>query len=624
VSGSLSSFASPQPARPPGWLAPAAGGVPLAYYVATASAYGGLYEEGTFIAAARSLGVPHPPGAPITTLLSAFAALLPIGPLSFRVAVTSAVFASITLALFARALFFSLRGVGISARDPRGAALLALAASWFVAQTPLFFLQATRPNVFAVQFAIAMWVIDALVRFELSEPTDDRRTLYLGAFVQGLAFANHHVFALLMLAVAAPTLGRVFARRGFLGLMGHVAAPILGFSAYAYIPIRGALDPFINIGEANRLTRAFWVLNADPWWGPSELPEPRTLSRLSQGLGGGTTWVALTVVALAILGLMRASQAPSQRRFALLWLIALLVPLASVAWILEPKLLSDAWGALVPCALALSALASFGIALTLQSFARRVPELLSRSAVALCALGLGSLVWHADARGLAHFEAPDALDDLGRRSLPTRAVVLTRDTGSWFRHLGAEAEEQLRADVALVPLSVLHYPLMLESLSESDPELGTLLNQALRSPQLPARPVRALAELRPVLLELDRHVPSSLYPSLAPSGLYERALPLPLSPALALGEREGTLFDGLYARLAAHAQGHEFDARLAHTHLGKAIAATRRGETARALVQLRFGLSDTPHDTRMLQLRAALLSQSPLDDALSSWGEEPR
>jgi hypothetical protein len=620
VSGSLSSLASLQPLRPPRWLAPVAGGVPLATYVATASAHGGLYEEGTFIAAARSLGVPHPPGAPITTLLSAFAALLPVGPLSFRVAVTSAVFAALALGLFARSLFFTLRGVGVTMRDPRGPALLALAATWFVAQTPLFVQQATRPNVFAVQFALALWMIDALVRFELSEPTDDSRTLYLAAFVQGLAFANHHVFGLLMLSVAAPTLGRVFARRGFLGLMGHVAAPILGFSAYAYIPIRGAVDPFINIGEANRLTRAFWVLNADPWWGPSDLPEPDTLSRLSQGLGGGQRWVSLGVVALAIYGLVRASRAPSQRRFALLWLIALLIPMASSAWILEPKLLSDAWGALLPCALALTALATCGVGLTLQSLARRVPSVLPRGSLALCAGALLALAMHADARGLARFDAPDAFDDLARRNLPTRAVVLTREAGTWFRHLGSEAEERLRQDVTLVPLGVLRYPLMLESLSESDPELGTLLNAALATGKLPAQPLRQLAIMRPVLLELDRRVAPGVYGSLLPAGLFERVSAGPQASDDAALQRELSAFGKLYERLDAGTQDPETKPRLARTHLAKAIVASRRGERERALAHLRFGLVDAPRDPAMLQLRAALFSQSPLD-ATSLWRE---
>lgn len=622
MSGSLSSLTSPQPARPPGWLAPLAGGVPLAYYVATASAHGGLYEEGTFIAAARSLGVPHPPGAPITTLFSAFAALLPMGPLSFRVAVTSAVFAGLTLGLFARALFFTLRGVGVSTREPRGPALLALAAAWLVAQTPLFFHQATRPNVFAVQFALALLVIDALVRFELSEPTDDRRTLYLAAFVQGLAFANHHVFGLLMLAVAAPTLGRVFARRGFLGLMGHVAAPILGFSAYAYIPIRGALHPFINIGEANRLTRAFWVLSADPWWGPADLPEPHTWSRLREGIGGAHGSVFIALLALSLLGLVLSSRAPSQRRFALLWLIALLVPLMSIASIIKPKLLSDAWGALVPCALAMFALATCGVGLSLQSLARRRPVVLPRSALALSGLALLVLALHAEARGLSHFEASDALDDLARRNLPTRSVLLTREAGTWFRHLGAESEEHLRRDVSLVPLGVLGYPLMLESLSESDPELSPLLSEALREDRLPAEPVRALSRMRPVLVELDRQVEPGLYASLVGDGLFERVVPAPRATDLDAEAREQAGFEALYARLELDAQGPELLPRLARVHLAKAIVAARRGERARALGQLRFGLRDSPQDLRMVQLRAALISDSPLDPS-TLWRATP-
>ena len=623
MSGSLSALASPQPLRPPGWLAPAAGGVPLAYYLASASAYGGLYEEGTFVAAARSLGVPHPPGAPITSLMSAFAALLPIGPLSFRVAVASAVFASLTLGLFARALFFTLRGVGVGQRerDSRSVALLALAAAWFVAQTPLFFQQATRPNVFAVQFAIALLVIDALVRFELSEPTDDSRTLYMGAFAQGLAFANHHVFGLLLLAVAAPTLGRVFARRGFLGLMGHVAAPILGFSAWVYVPIRGALHPFINIGEASRLTRTWWVLNADPWWGPRDAPEPATLTELRDGLGGALPALAWCLFALALVGTVLAWRAPSQRRFAMLWLIALLVPLASVAWILEPKLLADAWGALVPCALAIVSLAACGIGLVLQRIGRKVERALQLGPLALALAALALLAFHADARELAHAGAPDALDELSRRNLPTRAVVLSSQASTWFRQLGAEAEEQLRADVCVIPVGMLSYPHMVESISEVAPELSGLLDAAFRSPKLELRVLRAASELRPLLIELDRFVAPDVYPWLEHDGLFERVRSQVLERPPGVEARESARFKTLYARLGSELRTPEVKTRLSGVHLGKAIAAATIGERTTALLHTRLGLLSAPNDSRFLRLRAALQGPVPFD-ASSLFREE--
>jgi hypothetical protein len=117
-------------------------------------------------------------------------------------------------------------------------------------------------------------VIECLLRFELKEPTDDTRVLYFAAFVQGLCFANHHVLGLLMLAPAAPTVGRVFARRGFIGLMGHVAFPILGFSAYAYVPIRASQTPRINFGDAYHLRNLYWMVNADPYWGPAYMEPP--------------------------------------------------------------------------------------------------------------------------------------------------------------------------------------------------------------------------------------------------------------------------------------------------------------------------------------------------------------
>lgn len=609
--GSLSSLASLRASAPPRWLVWLAGGVPLAYYLASASAYGGLYDEGTFLAAARTLGVPHPPGAPISALVGAFFALLPAGSLAFRVSIASAVCASFTLALFARALFYTLLGVGV--RDTTLCARLALAASWFVAGTPLFVMQATRPNVFAAQFALSLLVIDALVRFELSEPSDDRRPLYYGAFMQGLSFANHHVFGLLMLSVAAPTLGRVLARRGFLGLMGHVALPILGFSAYVYVPIRGGRHPFLNIGDPSSLLRSLWVLTADPWWGPSDIATPSTLAQFGAGLGT-TRVVPLLLCAAALYGFVASARTESQRRFAVLWLIALLVPLASVAWIIEPKLTNDAWGALTPCALSLVALATTGLGLTLQRALRRFERPSYVGALGLAAAALLALVWHADARGLGSYRAPDALDDLSRRELATRAVVLTRDAGTWFRELGSESEEQLRRDVTLVPLAFLDYPGQHAALVAAAPELAPLLASFAHEHKLTLPALRALALQRPVYVELDDDDGPLLARASDGDGLFERVRDrASYLDREALHAREAQRFARLYQRLSEDGSTpRELTERLARMHRRKAIALATSGARSAALAHVRLGLHSAPDDASMRRLESALATAHPV------------
>lgn len=622
MSGSLSSLTAPEPSKPPYWLAPLAGGFPLAYYVAGASAYGGFYEEGAFIAAARSLGVPHPPGAPLTTLLSAAFALVPVGPLSFRVAVVSAVFAALTLALFARALYFTLIAVGVHSRVR--ATLASLAATWFVAQTPLFYAEATRPSVYAVQFALSLFIIDSLVRFELSEPTADRRMLYLAAFVQGLSFANHHVFALLMLAAAAPTLGRVFARRGFLGLMGHVAAPILGFSAWIYVPIRGGRLPTINIGEPSNLLRTFWVLNAEPFWGPPDAPNVSAFTRLVEGLGAGHDVVAFVLLAAALAGFVLAAGSASPRRFALLWLITLLVPFTSIALILQPKLPSDAYGALVPCGLAVVALATLGIVLAVQRFAARLEQLAATGALAAAVAAFALLALTARSRGLAHVDAPDAIDDVTRRELPLHSVLLTRDLGTWFRHLGAEAEEHLRPDVLAVSLSTLHYPRALEAAVSARPELAPLLGELTRTGVLAPRALGELSLRAPVVIELDRKLAPGLYPQLESEGLLERvyAGPRALDPRVRMHESARMVH--LYDRLGRQARRGDLARRLSHTQYLKAVVAATTTQRDRALVHVALGLRSLPNDPALVELRGALRAARAF--APAAWlarGEEP-
>ena len=71
MTGSLGALASHDAPPCPAWLTVLAGVVPLAYYVATASAHGFWYEEAALVGTSAELGVSYPPGAPLVSLMSA-------------------------------------------------------------------------------------------------------------------------------------------------------------------------------------------------------------------------------------------------------------------------------------------------------------------------------------------------------------------------------------------------------------------------------------------------------------------------------------------------------------------------------------------------------------------------
>ncbi len=593
----------------PGWLPWLAGGVPLAFYVATATAHGGLFEEGALIAAAQSLGVAHPPGSPLSTLVSALFAQLPIGPLAFRVSVGAGVCAAGLLAMFARALFFTLLGVGL--RAEKRAALIALAAAWFVGQTPMFWMQAVRPNVYALQFLLSLIVIEALVRFELSEPTEDTRLLYFAAFVQGLCFANHHVYALWMLSAAAPTLGRVFARRGFIGLMGHVAFPILGFSASAYLPIRASQNPAINVGDPENLGNLYWFITGEQTWGPRDVAAHPAFETLSAGLGGTGPWLLLTLVVLGAVPFWFALRVRPARRFAVLWALVLAVPFLSYAWLIPPQQQVDAWGSLLPCELGLVVLATVGAALSVEHWARLRERLQAGFAVALLAAsGLMYLGGHG--AGLTSFVEPDAIDEAAYRALPTRSILLLSERASVFRHLGVQAEEQLRGDVVLVPLPLLQVPGAADQLGQRSPELRPLLSEYLMNKRLTLDPLQSVSAGQPTLLELSPEMSASLYGSLIADSWYQRVLS---DGATATDERTAAVAqEAMLSKLSLSEQlgtlppalGEGLRLKLGNMRFFQALLAASHGELEFARTSLVAAQEALPRDPKLTVLEQAL------------------
>jgi len=120
-----------------------ADGLDLAIFVASLALYFHTLaptvlpaDSGEFQLVSATLGIAHPPGYPLYTLLGRLFTLLPLGDVAYRVNLMSAVFAALTLALVSRAT-----------RQLSGSLAAGLAAAVALGATPTFWAQATTANV---------------------------------------------------------------------------------------------------------------------------------------------------------------------------------------------------------------------------------------------------------------------------------------------------------------------------------------------------------------------------------------------------------------------------------------------------------------------------------------------
>lgn len=183
--------------------------VTLALYLYTVAPSVTLEDSGEFVAAANSLGVPHPPGYPIWTILAwIFKTVIPFGNVAWRVNVMSAVFGALACGL--TALIVSKAGhvmghrVGILQKvgDERLVDLLvlasAVAAGVILAVTPVLWSQSVIAEVYSLNAFFLMLTLTLLYRWSF-EP-ERRSYLYWAAFVWGVSLTNHQTLVLLLWA----------------------------------------------------------------------------------------------------------------------------------------------------------------------------------------------------------------------------------------------------------------------------------------------------------------------------------------------------------------------------------------------------------------------------------------
>ncbi len=235
-----------------------------------------------------TLGIQHPPGYPLDTLVGHLFSWVPCGNPGFRLNAMAALWGSLTLVL----LFLALRGVLLRAA-PGGtghgagglAGLSALGGTLLLAFSRTFWSQclSSKGGIYTLQAALLGLLVLCLLGWEsglaprLARPQSSRLRAFRSpwflalALAFGLGLSNHwetQVFFLPSTLIFGFLLLRRVSVDPRLPSGGGLARPLwmagllfaAGLSLYLYLPLRSALDPVMDWGHPAGWAQLKWVL----------------------------------------------------------------------------------------------------------------------------------------------------------------------------------------------------------------------------------------------------------------------------------------------------------------------------------------------------------------------------
>ncbi len=199
------------------------------------------------------LGIAHPTGYPLYTLLGWLFTRLPVGDVAYRVNLMSAVFGALTVALV---YLVGLEMASDGERRPWSAAAAALIGAFALAVSPVFWSQATLAEVYTLNSAFVAGILLLLAR-----GIRQARDLMALAFLFGLSQTHHRTTLLLLPAIAfylwravrAGSLSSAPAGKTAVKSAVALTAPLL---LYLYLPLRGQVGSLD--GTYTNTLAGFW------------------------------------------------------------------------------------------------------------------------------------------------------------------------------------------------------------------------------------------------------------------------------------------------------------------------------------------------------------------------------
>ncbi len=192
-------------------------------------------DSGELTAAAYTLGIVHPPGYPLYTMLAHLFTMLPFGTVAWRVNLFS-VAAGVGALTF---LFLILRRL-------TGRTNIAAVTTTMIAFSPLFWRYSVVAEVFSLNTFFVALLLYLFIRFN-DEPKPI--LVYVMAFTFGLGLTNHHTLLFLGTPLGLWLLWNEPEYRRPLNLVKIIALFFIGLLPYAYLFWSSARVPLIAWGD---------------------------------------------------------------------------------------------------------------------------------------------------------------------------------------------------------------------------------------------------------------------------------------------------------------------------------------------------------------------------------------
>ena len=210
-------------------------------------------DSGDLITAAYTLGVAHPPGYPLFTILAKLFTLLPIGEIAYRVNLMSAVLAAGTVSV----VFCTILLLGPQRVDALSMVVISAASALLLAFSRVFWSQAIIAEVYSLNALLVALIIFFTTLYWRRGET---RWLHALAIALGLGLSNH--FSCLLLVPGALFLVLRKGRLTGTVCLGMAALFLAGLSTYLYLPLSSARHPPLDWGGPHTWSGFWWTVSA--------------------------------------------------------------------------------------------------------------------------------------------------------------------------------------------------------------------------------------------------------------------------------------------------------------------------------------------------------------------------